>query len=97
MFSQMGLGHFFLNPMQTWKGRCSPRPGWCFCKDCFRKVSMRGEDLLREVGELDSRVWDRQLFGGESEESADCRSWDPEANQAQLQKAGGREGRKAVH
>lgn len=45
---------------------------------------MRGQDELREVGGLDSSVWDRQLIGGESEESADSSSWDPEAKQAQL-------------
>lgn len=58
---------------------------------------MTGENVLREVVGLDNRVWDRQLFGGGSEESADCSSRDPEANQAQLQKSGGREGREAVH
>lgn len=30
--------------------------------------------LCLEKGGLDHRVWDRQLFGGEREESADCSS-----------------------
>lgn len=57
--------------------------------------SAREVRLCLEKGELAHRVWDRLLFGGESEESADCRSGTLKLTRHSCrEQEGGREGRR---